>query len=299
MKLIRILLNNLRDSFKSIARNISLSIASITNSAITLIIVGIALVMSLNVNNATNELQNDLTIEVFLNQNLEQSQIDSIENQIIELDNVKEKNVVYISNEDWKAELKADSEELSAILDTLEENPLLNSFEVKVDDVEDLKKTSKEIQTIEGVYETKYGEGKAEQYINAFNVLETFTIVVVISLIIVTIFLISNTIKLTIFSRKKEIEIMRLVGTSNTIIKMPFLFEGLILGIFGSLIPISIIIYGYITLYEKLGGYIYSNIIPLVNPFPFVFIVSGILVTIGGVIGMFGSASAVRKYLKI
>ena len=113
------------------------------------------------------------------------------------------------------------------------------------------------------------------------------------SLVLVTAFLIINTIKITIFSRQEEIEIKRLVGASNFSIKQPFVIEGLFIGVLGSIIPVLVTIYGYSVLYEKKGG------IQLVEPFPFTFEVSLVLVLIGIVVGMIGSSKAVRKYLKI
>mgnify|MGYP003311715188 CR=1 FL=1 len=92
---------------------------------------------------------------------------------------------------------------------------------------------------------------------------------------------------------------MRLVGTSNTVIKLPFLFEGLFLGLLGSIVPILITIYGYVFFYEKMHGVIFTDIITLINPYNFVFKVSFVLLIIGGLVGMFGSYKAVRKYLKI
>ena len=115
----------------------------------------------------------------------------------------------------------------------------------------------------------------------------------VVALVCVTAFLIANTIKLTIFSRKTEIEIMRLVGASNTAIKLPFVFEGFILGVLGSLIPVALSIYGYTILYSQTGGYVFTKIITLV------LYVSLILLGIGSVVGMLGSWWAVRKHLKI
>ena len=139
----------------------------------------------------------------------------------------------------------------------------------------------------------------AETVIKAFNVVQKITIIMVIALVFVTAFLISNTIKLTIFSRKSEIEIMRLVGSSNSTIKLPFIFEGFILGFIGSIIPVLMTIYGYVVIYDHFNGYILTPLMSLVKPFNFVLFVSLIILAIGCTIGMIGSYRAVRKYLKI
>ena len=121
----------------------------------------------------------------------------------------------------------------------------------------------------------------------------------VIALVLVTIFLNENTIKITIFSRKNEIGIMRLVGTSNIVIKLPFIFEGFILGLIGAILPIVITIFGYSYFYDVLGGKIYTDLLTLVKPSDIVYISSFVLAIIGSLVGVFGSIKAVRRYLKI
>lgn len=293
----RILKRSIRDSFKSVFRNFSLSVAAIACSTITLILVAVSIIVSYNVNSITDKLEEELTIVVYLKKDVTDEQIEGLKTNFVQLKNVEE--VEYKDKEDWKLEMKEYSETYSVALDYLDENPLLDSFVVKVKEVEHLKETTKEIRKFEYVESASYGEGMAENIISAFNIIEKVTIIIVLALVFVTAFLISNTIKLTIFSRRNEIEIMRLVGASNTTIKLPFIFEGFILGVFGSILPILISIYGYVLLYDHLNGYLLTQLIALVKPFNFILYVSLILLIIGSVIGMFGSYRAVRKYLKI
>lgn len=293
----RILKRSIRDSFKSVFRNFSLSVAAIACTTITLILVAVSIIVSYNVNSITDKLEEELTIVVYLKKDVTDEQIEGLKTNFVQLKNVEE--VEYKDKEDWKLEMKEYSETYSVALDYLDENPLLDSFVVKVKEVEHLKETTKEIRKFEYVESASYGEGMAENIISAFNIIEKVTIIIVLALVFVTAFLISNTIKLTIFSRRNEIEIMRLVGASNTTIKLPFIFEGFILGIFGSILPILVSIYGYVLLYDHLNGYLLTQLIALVKPFNFVLYVSLILLIIGSVIGMFGSYRAVRKYLKI
>ena len=138
-----------------------------------------------------------------------------------------------------------------------------------------------------------------DKMVKAFSAVEKITYGVVAALILVTVFLIVNTIKLTISARRKEIEIMRLVGASNITIKMPFIIEGMILGLFGSIVPIIMVIYGYFAFYRNFDGYLYSRLIQLIQPEPFVYQTSLMVIAIGIVVGMIGSASAVRRYLKV
>lgn len=297
VKAFRIFIRSIRDSVKSIFRNFSLSIASILCTTITLVLVAIAIVITINVNHITDDLEQELTIVVYADADTSDERLDEIEQEIKKVSTVS--NVVAKTKEEWRLEMQSYSDTLNTTLDYLEENPLLDSFIVTVKDVDDLRPTALEIREIENVESANYGEGMVEEIITIFDIIKTITIVMVVALIVVTAFLISNTIKLTIFSRRNEIEIMRLVGSSNTSIKLPFVFEGFLLGILGSIIPIIILIYGYLIMYEKISNSSSLSIIELVRPMPFVLLASLALLLIGCVVGMFGSARAVRKYLKI
>lgn len=297
MKALRILSRSIRDSFKSVFRNLPLSMASILCTTITLILVAIAIFLSYNVREVTTTLEHELTIVVYLKKEVTEEEKIEIQNDLKTMDNVD--NYKLKTKEEWKAEMKKESDTLNTTLDYLEENPLLDSVIVTVKDVKDLKATTERLRDYDYVSSAEYGEGMVENIIGIFDAISYGTIIMVVALVCVTAFLIANTIKLTIFSRKTEIEIMRLVGASNTAIKLPFVFEGFILGVLGSLIPVALSIYGYTILYNQTGGYVFTKIITLVKPFPFVLYVSLILLGIGSVVGMLGSWWAVRKHLKI
>lgn len=297
VKAFRIFVRSIRDSFKSVFRNFSLSIASILCTTITLVLVAIAIIISTNINHITKDLEEELTIVVYADADTTDERLEEMEKEINNISTVAE--VTAKSKEEWRIEMQGYSDTLNTTLDYLEENPLLDSFIVTVENVDDLRPTALEIRDIENVESANYGEGMVEDIISVFDIVQTVTIVMVIALIVVTAFLISNTIKLTIFSRRSEIEIMRLVGSSNTSIKLPFVFEGFLLGVLGSIIPIIVMIYGYLIMFEQVSSSSSFSIIELVRPMPFVLITSLILLLIGSVVGMFGSARAVRKYLKI
>ncbi|MEG0794652.1 MAG: permease-like cell division protein FtsX [Bacilli bacterium] len=299
MKAFRILFRSFRDAFKSVVRNFSLSFASIMCTTITLIIVSIAIIVAANIDHSTKLIESELNIVVYLNRDVTEENIKNITEDIKSYDTVKKDGVIFKSKDEWKLEMEKTSETFNTVLNYLDENPLLNSIIVQVSDVKDLSKTAEYIKSIKGVETVKYGEGMVETVISAFDIVEKVVVVVVIALVIVTAFLIGNTIKLTIFSRKNEIEIMRLVGASNLSIKLPFLIEGFVIGLIGAIIPVAVTIYGYVILNAKLGGQLFTKMILLIEPYNFVFWVSLVLVLIGSVVGMFGSLRAVRKYLKI
>lgn len=299
VKLFRMLRRHIRDAFKSVFRNFSLSVASITCITITLIIVGLSIIVSLNLKNFTTEIEEDVTMIVFLDADTTEEQISSLTVEINSIPNVEE--VKFKSKNTSKNEMMQESDFFKETMSTWGEgdNPLKDSFQVKVKDIEKIADTAKQIRGMDKVAVVNYGEEMVNNLISAFAMIQKVAIIMVVALIVVTIFLIINTIKLTIFSRKREISIMRLVGASNTSIKIPFLIEGLILGFIGSIIPIVVIIYGYTALYNHLGGVVYSNLITLIQPEPFVYIASLIILGIGMLVGMVGSAGAVRKYLKV
>lgn len=299
MKAFRILGRNIRDSFKSIFRNFSLSIASISCITITLLVVAIAIIISDNVNNFATLIEKDVTIVAFISNETTDEELKKIEEKIYQLDNIE--SVGFEGRMSIMDDMMASSDVFNSIMSTWtkETTPIQDTYLVKVKNIELIKKTADSIKKIDGITVVKYGEGMVEQLVSVFDVVEKISIGIVAALIIVTAFLITNTIKITIFSRKREIEIMRLVGASNINIKIPFIIEGLFLGIMGSIIPVSAVMFGYITLYTKFNGQLFSPLVKLIVPEPFIYTTSLILLGIGMIVGMFGSLRAVKKYLKI
>lgn len=299
MKAFRILRNNLKDGFKSVFRNFSLSLASISCITITLILVAVSIILSENIKNFTDDIEKDVTIVVYVDKDATEDDKKAIELKIEFLDNIE--SVTFMSKEDIRKDMASDSDGLGTILNEYDEtnNPLLDEYLVKVKDTEKIGVTAKKIEGIDKVNTVKYGEGMVEELVKIFDIVKKITLGIVAGLIIVTAFLISNTIKITISNRKRQIEIMRLVGASNSYIKLPFFFEGIILGFLGSILPILISCYGYIILYDKLGGILFTEVISLVSPEKILLNLSIILVSIGVLVGAFGSYKAVRRYLKI
>ena len=301
MKALRIFSRSIRDSIKSVFRNFSLSLASISCITITLIVVAVSIVLSYSVEKFTKLIEKDVTIIAFISNDIKDEDINNIEKQILALDNITKSNVKFRDKMDISEEMMDSSDVFKGIMQdwTKEESPIQNTYQIKVDNIDHIGDTAKELERVEGITSVKYGAGMVEQMVNIFNTVRKICIVIVVALIVVTAFLIANTIKITIFSRKKEIEIMRLVGASNTNIKIPFIMEGLFLGILGSIIPVVVTILGYTKIYEHFNGRLFVSFITLEKTYPFVIYISGLLVVIGMIVGMFGSWRAVRKYLKI
>ena len=299
MKLFRIFLYNIRDAFKSVGRNLSLSSASISCISITLIVVALALLTSFNVNKISKEVKSDVTMVVFLKLGANEEDVKEFETKLKAMDNV---------NQEWVSKTPKDRKEMlledpdlgktiAELVDN-EEEIFHQSYEIKVKDINKIDNTAKELENMEIVHSVNYGETTIHQLVNTFDWIEKIAYIIVAVLVIVTIFLIVNTIKLTIFSRRREISIMRVVGASNWRIKSPFIIEGFIIGLLGSIIPVLITVFGYNAFYNNFSGGRIS-IVVLTKPTPLVIYVSIIITVIGVIVGMLGSGQAVRKFLKI
>lgn len=300
MKFFRSINRYFRDACKSVVRNFSLSLASISCITITLIVVALSIVLSYNVEEMTKHVSGNISIVVFLKSEASDEEVKQVKSEIEKLDNIED--ISFKSKQEYAKETKELDPRFALIVDSWTDDtiPLLDSYEVKVKDIERIGDTAKKIRKIDNVSLVNFGEEYIESVVTIFGVIEKVCIGGVVALILVTAFLIANTIKLAIFSRKTEIEIMRLVGASNMAIKVPFLIEGSFIGLIGSVIPIVLMAYGYKAFYDYLGGELFSSSLgKLVTPYPFILYSSIILLVIGLLVGMFGSYRAVRKYLKI
>ena len=295
-----------RDAFHGVFRNFSLSLASISCITITLIVVAFSLLLSMNVENFSESIRKDVTVVMFLKSDTTAEDVSKIKKELEGVSNIENSTIEFKSKADSALELKNGNDIFATTVDkwTDDTNPLLDSYMFKVKEIEEIDNTVKEVNNLpftkDKINNINYGEDIVHQMIVVFNVVRKICIVAVAALVLVTAFLIANTIKLAIYSRRREIEIMRLVGASNTSIKVPFILEGLFIGIIGSIIPILVTIFGYSTLYDFFGGKLFgSALAALIAPMPFVYNISGILVLIGILVGMIGSYQSVRKYLKI
>ena len=299
MKFFRLLGRSIRDAFKSVGRNFSLSLASISCIVVTLTIIALSIVISYNVNNFSEELKKDLTIVAFVSNEADETDLEKIKQNIKEIGNVE--SVEFKNKSEIMEEMMKEDEAFKTAMAEwdAESNPLQHTFLVKVDDIEKISETAITIKNLDHIDVVKYGEGMVDQLVTVFKVIQKGAIIAVIALVLMTMFLIVNTIKLTIFSRKREISIMRLVGASNFAIKLPFVVEGMILGFIGSIIPVFVMIYGYYSLYTYFGGKLFTDLIKLVKPEPFIYFASLLVIAIGILVGMFGSGRAVRRYLKV
>ncbi|AKM20372.1 permease-like cell division protein FtsX [Geobacillus stearothermophilus] len=289
---------HVRESMKSLGRNGWMTFASASAVTVTLLLVGVFFVVMFNINHFAQKVENDVEIRVHIELTADNQQKNALRRQIEAIPNVKE--VRYSSkDEELKRLIKSMGEEGSSFRLFEQDNPLSDVYVVKAAHPQDTVKIAKQIETLPFVHKVNYGQGTVEKLFDALKVARNVGLVLILGLLFTAMFLISNTIKITIFARRREIEIMRLVGATNGFIRWPFFLEGLWLGMLGALFPIaalSIVYYNVYQVYEQWVSLPFFELLPFS---PFMWQLSGLLLVIGAGIGVWGSVMSVRKFLKV
>ncbi len=291
---------HIKEGFLGVKRHGAMSISSASAVTITLIIISIFAIFTANLEAMTHTIEGSVKISVMIDYDFSsQEQIDAIGVAITNIEGIDQ---VKFSSKDEELQFYIDSfdnEKEKAVFEPYKaENPMHDAYYVTVKDGSDLSMIADKIRLIEGVYDINYGGESAVMLISALASVRNGGFIIVAALSFLAIFLIQNTIKLTIFARSNEIAIMRNVGAKNGFIRAPFVVEGIIIGILGSIIPIAFTMGGYLYLYDYLGGVLLSNIFVLVPPTPLVFYISLLLLALGVMVGFLGSFLSVSKYLR-
>lgn len=276
----RTIRRHVRESFKSLGRNGWMTFASVSAVTITLLLVGVFFVIMMNLNHMANNIENDVEIRVHIDVAATPDEQKALTAQIEKLDGVD--SVAFSPKEDELNQLiNSMGEEGEAFAMFEQDNPLNDVLVVKAKEPQDTANIAKQIEKMDFASKVKYGQGSVEKIFEVTNTGRIIGIILVIGLLFTAMFLISNTIKITIFARRREIEIMKLVGATNGFIRWPFFLEGLTLGVCGSILPIIIIsityYYSHGFLSEKLAG----EFLQLLPFNPFVFQISGLLILMG------------------
>lgn len=287
---------------KNIWRNGVMSVSSVFAVTITLIIIGVIGMMAVCIQDMTLQVENSLTIHVKMEREATQEQVDATLPLIQKLDHVAK--VTYSSKQEELDKLIASFGEDGDIFNNPEYqgegNPLGDAFIVEADDATYLDALGKKISNMDYVNKVNYGGDQTMELVSSLELIRNFGTIFIIGLIVTALFMISNTIKITITSRSTEISIMRMVGASNWYIRIPFMIEGILIGLLGAIVPVIAIYFGYTTLYSMTtgGNSLALNLIQLRDPFPFIWQFSGVLTLLGCAVGLVGSFVSVRKFLK-
>ncbi|MEH6946522.1 permease-like cell division protein FtsX [Bacillus sp. JJ634] len=287
-----------RESFKNIARNGWMTFASISAVTVTLLLVGVFLVIMMNLNHIADNVQNDVEIKAFLDNAADDADRVSVEKDLKQISGVD--TVVFSPRDKELDNLIDDLGDNGDVFKPFEQdNPLRDAYIIKTKTPEDVVKVAKKIEKIELVQSVNYGQGFVENLFSFVDIARNIGLVLVAGLLFTAMFLISNTIKITIVARSKEIEIMRLVGATNSFIRWPFFLEGLWLGVFGSIVPIALISIFYSQLYTWAMPQFTIKYLEMLPTGTFILQVSTVLLLLGAIIGMWGSLMSVRKFLKV
>jgi cell division transport system permease protein len=293
------------ETFLSFKRNFLMGFTAITTVAITLFIVGVFSVLVYDVQSILNSIENQVEIAVYLKDNISNDLKGYLEEEIKSWPEVESVN--YVSKDQALEKFKVQNEG-SDILKEIQGNPLPASFEIKLTDPEKVEQialrfVAKDGNSIDGVDEVIYGKSYIKKLFSITAVTGTIALLIIVILILATMVLIYNTIRLSIYARRKEIEVMKLVGATNWYVRAPFLFEGFFEGFLGSWIAVAmlyllnkfLLIKGETAIVETMH---IKNLAILGSSNIIIFAYIGIIV-IGGLIGILSSGFALRRYLKV
>ncbi len=286
----------LKEGFSNLARNRLMTIASITSVMAAMLILGLFLVIILNVNSLTNQVESQLELKVFLKDNISEQEVSQIGNEIKSIHGVT--SVVFESKEEALQKFKQQLGDKSYLAEGLEkDNPLPQSYIVKVKDANLMKNISNKIKQINGVDKVSYGQDVVDKLLGIIKIIRIVGLSIILILFIISIVIISNTIKLGVFARRREINIMKYIGATDWFIRWPFLIEGIVLGLVGALLSVVILalIYGYML-------DIINNKLMVFKLLPLEKIAGDIIVyfsIIGAIIGALGSGLSIKRFLNV
>ena len=284
------------ESLHSIRRNGLMSVASLMTVALSLLILGLFTIMVLNLNNMASVLESQVQVTVYLQDSLKEVEIREVGTRITKLPGVTRVN--FVNKVEAMTRFKQRLGAQQGLLAELgEANPLPNSFEVKVDRPDRVKAVALAIAQFKGIEAARYGQEVVEQLFSLTRIVRIFGSVLIVFLGLAALFIIVNTIRLTVFARRREIGIMKYVGATDWFIRWPFIIEGVLLGTLGAGISSVLLtqLYGMVT------GQVYDTLafLPLLPQYPMLGYVNVFLLCSGVAIGVLGSLISVKKFLKV
>lgn len=292
----RTLVNHIADAFKNIKRNGWMTVAAISAVAITLLLVGSLAAMLFNINELATDIEEDVSVRVYIDQAANEEDQQNLESQLQDLDNV---DTVEYSSQDEELNNVVGSYGEEFKLFAGDDNPLYDVFVVNTTSPDHTASVAEQAGELDYISEVDYGGATADRLFNLTDIIRNVGLIILIALVFTAVFLISNTIRITIFSRSTEIEIMKLVGATNWYIRWPFFIEGAVTGLFGALIPMAIISFLYVNGFETIMNYLSGTYFSLLSPNPFLILLNSVLLVAGVGIGSLGSMLSTRKFLKV
>lgn len=308
--MIRNFFRHIWESIKNLKRNIWMTVAAVSSVAITLTLVGIFAATLLNIDRVASGVQNNIRINTYLPvdstdtakvvQTVEGKQVDNEKYHKI-YDNIKKikgvDKIIFSSKDEQLKKLQDTMGDVWKMYDQ-DTNPLQDIYIVETEEPSQVKQVSKAIKSLDGVEDVDYGGINSDKLFKFSSFIKTWGLAGTGLLLLVAVFLISNTIRMTIMSRQRDIEIMRLVGAKNSYIRGPFFFEGAWVGFLGAIIPSLIVYYLYEYAYRQFTPQLQLNGLSMYPVNYYLYILIAVLFIIGIIIGSLGSVLSMRRYLK-
>ena len=286
----------IKETYKSIRRNGFMSFASISTVAVSLLVLGMFLMIFLNTNNLAQYLENQVQISVYMQDSATDKELASVKDKLTKMPGVVK--VTQVNKQQALERFKKRLGDQEQLLNSLgKENPFPNSFEVQVDNPDRIKVLTPQIGQLPKVETAKFGQEVVEHLFQLTKILRLGGIVLVVFLAMATLFIISNTIRLTVFARRKEVIIMKYVGATDWFIRWPFLLEGMTLGFFGAVVAFVLINSIYASLLDRIHATL--AFLPLLPTSPLLLYVDLFLLGAGTGIGALGSYISLRKFLRV
>ena len=286
----------IKETYKSIRRNGFMSFASISTVAVSLLVLGMFLMIFLNTNNLAQYLENQVQISVYMQDSATDKELASVKDKLTKMPGVVK--VTQVNKQQALERFKKRLGDQEKLLTSLgKENPFPNSFEVQVDNPDRIKVLTPQIGQLPKVETAKFGQEVVEHLFQLTKILRLGGIVLVVFLAMATLFIISNTIRLTVFARRKEVIIMKYVGATDWFIRWPFLLEGMTLGFFGAVVAFVLINSIYASLLDRIHATL--AFLPLLPTSPLLLYVDLFLLAAGTGIGALGSYISLRKFLRV
>ena len=272
-----------KTSLVNLWRNGAMTFSSIFAVTITLLLIGVISVLALNVQDISANIEEGVRIYVKLERSIDENAENEVGKQIKQLKGVA--SATYFSKDEELSKLiDKQGEDGKELFESYrDDNPLGAAYEVEAKDPTKLASLAKKIKDIPNVNSVNYGGDSTQSMVSTLNTIQTGGTVFIVGLVIVALFMISN---------------MRMVGASNWYIRIPFMLEGMLIGLFGAIIPIFVLVYGYGALYNYTGGSLMSSMLVLKAPMPFIRDFSFILAGLGAGVGLIGSFVSIRRFLK-
>ena len=285
------------EAFKNIFSNGWMTLASIFTVTASLLVLGVFMVLTVNLNSMVGNLEGSYQIIAIVDETVTDEGLISIGQQLKNIPNVE--TAILNTNEERFAALQEKMGDNASLLDRYkDDNPLRNMYLVTLTDLSQSETTVESMEKIDGIVKIQQNEDAINKLVNIANYIRHFSVWIIVALAVVSIFIIANTIKLTVYTRRKEINIMKFVGATDWFIRWPFIIEGIFIGIIGSIVSIALIILGY----GAVSGVVDSLNIMFFTMKPLAELYTPIIVAslgLGIILGGVGSLISVRKHLNV